>query len=575
MWIHLVICSLLLCISENSAASKKPHIIFILCDDVGWNDVSYHGSDQIPTPNIDALAYSGFILHNHYVQPICTPSRASLMTGRYPSKIGMQGVPIGGAQPRALPDGKILPQYLKDLGYVTRHIGKWHLGFYEVKYTPIKRGFDSSIGYYNGLTSYFTHVYDDPLPKWKDICKNGRQGRTIDFSKNHLYGMDMNRNNTPAWDLSGRYATDLFTEEAVKQIHEHNPSSPLFMYVAHLACHAGNWGENLEAPQETINKFPHIIDPNRRTYAAMMSKLDDSVGEIMAALKAKKMLENSIVIFMSDNGGPTVLDSKWQTPASNYPLRGTKVTQWEGGIRVPAILWSPLLKHNVHVSNHLMHISDWLPTLYSAAGGNPDDLKNVPMDGVDQWNALVHNKDSARDEILQVYDMTLNHTALRKGAWKLSQGFSQMGDWDGYYGDTGVSSKNPKYDVQKIYNSDAGSAISSVKKLPKQDAILKLRNEVTLKCPPQENPTPCDTFQDMKPCLFNIAKDPCETNDLSSQHPDTFKQLLDLLNKHHETAVPVTPVPYEPNKANPAKFNDTWIPWNEKEVCYKDNKYNC
>nr|CAD7413544.1 unnamed protein product [Timema poppensis] len=344
-----------------AALFGRPHIIFIVADDMGWNDVSFHGSDQIPTPNIDALAFNGVILNSQYAQPVCTPSRAALMTGKYPIHTGMQGYPLLGAEPRGLPPGKLLPEYLRELGYTNRAIGKWHLGFYKRELTPTYRGFDSHLGYWTGFVSYYDYILQDK------------------YTDGEFSGFDLRRNLTLARDLVGQYATDVFTDEAVRIISTHRETEPLFLYLAHLAPHAGNRGKLLEAPQEVVNKFDYIADPNRRTYAgeglqknknntrrAMVSKLDDSVGRVTEALQRRGMLGDSVIVFMSDNGGSTIGDfPNW---GSNYPLRGLKDTLWEGGVRVPGFIWSPLLQQTPRVSNQVMHITDWLPTLYTAAG---------------------------------------------------------------------------------------------------------------------------------------------------------------------------------------------------------------
>ncbi|KAL1421913.1 hypothetical protein MTO96_022622 [Rhipicephalus appendiculatus] len=152
--------SLLVIFWASVAVSKKalPHIIFVLVDDLGWDDVSFHGSSQIPTPNIDTLAADGIILNNYYVQPMCTPSRSALMTGMYPIHTGMQHWVIRSPEPWGLPlELKIMPQYLKELGYATHLVGKWHLGYFEKEYTPTYRGFDSFFGYYNGFIDYYQH----------------------------------------------------------------------------------------------------------------------------------------------------------------------------------------------------------------------------------------------------------------------------------------------------------------------------------------------------------------------------------------------------------------------------------
>ncbi|ENN71901.1 hypothetical protein YQE_11438, partial [Dendroctonus ponderosae] len=329
------------------SSETRPNIVLIIADDLGFNDVGFHGSGEIPTPNIDALAYSGLILDNYYVTPICTPSRSALMTGKYPIHTGMQHAVLYGAEPRGLPlTEKILPQYLEELGYVNHIVGKWHLGSWKKEYTPLYRGFISHLGYWTGHQDYFDHTAVEN-PGW---------------------GLDMRRNMSIAYDLHGQYSTDLFTEESVRLINEHNTEKPLFLYLAHAAVHSGNPYEPLRAPDDEVDKFEYIQESQRQKFAAMLSKLDQSVGAVVKALKNRNMLENSIVIFTSDNGGPAAGFNL--NAASNYPLKGVKNTLWEGGIKGAGLVWSPLIKKPARVATQLMQIADWLPTLLEAAGGN-------------------------------------------------------------------------------------------------------------------------------------------------------------------------------------------------------------
>ncbi|KAL6264453.1 hypothetical protein P5V15_004562 [Pogonomyrmex californicus] len=355
--------------NKNKKEQNKPHIVIILADDLGWNDVSFHGSDQIPTPNIDALAYNGIILNNHYALPLCTPSRSSLLTGKHPIHLGMQH------------------DHLKGANYKTHIVGKWHLGYYKREYTPMYRGFDTHFGYYNGLQDYYNHIVIDPIIK----------------SDPPVQGFDMRRNLSVAWDTMGKYSTDLFTEEAVRLINAHDTNNPMFLYLAHLAPHSGNQNDLLQAPAEEIAKFSYIKDPARRTYAAMVSKLDNGIGEVIKALQDRKMLKNSIVLFMSDNGAPT--EGLFQNYGSNYPLRG-----------VMAAIWSPLIKKRARVSNQLISIADWLPTLLSAAGINNINISEI--DGRNMWPALMSDRLNPRREILINIDDISNYSAIRHGNFK-------------------------------------------------------------------------------------------------------------------------------------------------------------
>ncbi|CAG0923382.1 unnamed protein product [Notodromas monacha] len=264
---------------DSKTQQPRPHIVFIMADDLGWNDVSFHGSEQIPTPNIDTLASAGIILNNYYVNPICTPSRSSLMTGRLTTQLGMQHDVISMDEPWGLPlNVTLLPEHLGRLGYRRHIVGKWHLGNHKAAYTPTARGFETHLGHWGGYRDYYDATSEIGI---KGMVMRGR---------------DLRRNMEPATDKLGVYATDLYTSEALKIIQHHDPTqSPLFLYVAHAAVHAGLWSNPLQAP------------------------------------------------------------------------RDTKATGWEGGVRGVGFIWSPWLKSSGRVSNQLMHMVDWLPTLFSAA----------------------------------------------------------------------------------------------------------------------------------------------------------------------------------------------------------------
>ncbi|XP_064474814.1 arylsulfatase B-like isoform X2 [Ornithodoros turicata] len=330
---------------KQTKQKQRPHIVVIMADDLGWSDVSFHQTPQIPTPNIDALASDGIILHNHYVQPMCTPSRAAFLTGLYPIRTGMQHYVIRSAEPWGLPlNVKIMPQFFKELGYNTHAIGKWHLGNHMEAYAPTRRGFDTFMGYHLGYGDYYKHVL--------------QLGQEI--------GSDFFEGVQPILNATGLYSTDLFTERAVSIIDKHDKSKPMFMYLCHMAPHSGNEVDPLQAPQEYIDKFQYIENKNRSTYAAMLNKLDESVGIIMEALHRNDMLNNTILLFLSDNGGKPW--GKQSNYAFNWPLRGMKEMLWEGGVRSSSFLWSPLLEQTPRISNQMMHVTDWLPTLYGAAG---------------------------------------------------------------------------------------------------------------------------------------------------------------------------------------------------------------
>lgn len=533
MWTQ--ICMLLVAISFGEA-TKQPHIIMIVADDLGWNDVGFHGSNQIPTPNIDALAYSGRILHNYYVNPICTPSRSALMTGLHPIHTGMQSGVLVGAAPYALPlSHKLMPEYLaSNLGYATHGVGKWHLGSHRAAYTPTKRGFLSHVGYWTGHEDYYDHTAQElyqPVNGW---------------------GYDFRRNMSVAWEDFGNYATDIFTNEALDVIHHHNVSQPLFLYLAHLAVHSANTYQPLQAPTEVVEKFSYISDKNRRTFAGMLYKLDESVGRVVKLLQDRQMLQDSIIVFTTDNGGPAGgFDVNW---ASNWPLRGVKDTLWEGGVRGAGFIWSPLLKTKSRVSNQMMNVQDWLPTLYAGAGGNPNDL---PMlDGMNLWDALSEDSPSPRNLMLHNIDDKRSIASLRVAEWKFIRGSTYKGKWDKWFGPTG---RNDSYNVSLVQTSLVAQALESMgNPIPDESTINALRSQITLDCPKSDDDASCKLTQQV--CLFNITADPCERNNLAFKYPTVIKMMEETLNTFNATAIPPGNKPIDP-RADPKFFDYTWTNW--------------
>lgn len=509
------------------AATKQPHIIFILADDLGWNDVGFHGSGQIPTPNIDALAYSGLLLDRYYVTPICTPSRSALMTGKHPIHTGMQHGVLKCAEPRGLPlKEKLLPQYLQELGYNTHIVGKWHLGFYTREYTPTYRGFETHTGFWSGHQDYFDHT--------------AVEGK--------YWGLDMRRGMEPAWDLHGEYSTDVFTKEAVRLIDSHNNSRPMFLYIAHAAVHSGNPYNPLPTPDAEVAKFKNIFDYNRRRFAGMLSKLDESVGRVVEALRKRGMLKDSVIIFSTDNGGaPAGFNLN---AGSNWPLRGTKHTLWEGGVRGTGLIWSPKLTRPGRVSRQMFHITDWLPTLLTIAGGNSSNLR---IDGMDLWQALNEDTASPRRTVLHNIDDINGISSITIGNWKLIQGTTYNGQWDGWYGPSG---REWLYDVNGVIGSLAGRAVAEAGLPLFADTIRRLQEDAMIKCPPRNDSLPlCRPLK--QPCLFNVFQDPCEDNNLFTEFPAVVKILEDALSKWNETAVSPGNLPWEP-RADPVFWEHTW-----------------
>jgi arylsulfatase A-like enzyme len=376
-------------IAAAAAETTKPNIVYIVADDLGWKDVGFHGSD-IKTPNLDELARTGARLEQFYAQPMCTPTRAALMTGRYPFRYGLQTAVIPSGHTFGLAtDEWLLPQALKEAGYQTAIIGKWHLGHADRKYWPKQRGFDYQYGPLIGEIDYFTHEQHGVL--------------------------DWYRNNKPLKEKG--YSTTLIGNEAVKLITAHDPAVPLYLYLTFNAPHTP-----YQAPQAYLDRYKNIADPSRRAYAAMITAMDAEIGRVVAALGSKGMRANTLIVFQSDNGGTRNAMfagegdmSKIRIPCDNGPYRDGKGSLYEGGTRVVAVAnWPGHIKAGSTV-DAMIHVVDMFPTLAGLAGAPLG--KNKPLDGLNVWPTVSEGKPSPRTEI--VYNVEPFRAGIREGDWKL------------------------------------------------------------------------------------------------------------------------------------------------------------
>jgi arylsulfatase A-like enzyme len=379
--------------------ADKPNLVFIMADDLGNADLGYRGA-EIKTPNIDRLATAGVRCESFYGMPVCTPSRAALMTGRYPIRHGLQTLVIFPSHGYGLPtDERTLPQALKAAGYQTYMVGKWHLGHADRKFWPQNRGFDHFYGNLVGEVDYFTK----------------ERGGLIDWQRNGEFLKE------------DGYFTTLIGDEAVKLIDAQDPAKPFFLYFASLAPHGP-----YQVPKEYSDRYASIRDEKRRAYAGMITALDDQVGRIVAALERKGLRQDTMIVFASDNGGATSAlfatgarspeDRKEsggvglgeKPPASNGHFRAGKGSLYEGGVRVPAFVnWPGKLKPGV--VNQPVHMTDIMPTLLALAGGKGAD--DHPFDGKDIWATLAEGKPSTHEEIL--VNVEAIRGAIRRGDWKL------------------------------------------------------------------------------------------------------------------------------------------------------------
>jgi arylsulfatase A-like enzyme len=547
---------------------KRPHIILIVADDLGWNDVAWHGSSQINTPTLTSLASSGVILDQLYVEPICSPTRASLLSGRHiahtgifqPLKPGTYGTLNESCNVATKTHCALLPRAMQSLGYRTHMIGKWHLGYWNWLQTPQQRGFDTYYGYLNGEGDYFLHTRSGGYDFW--------DGNDVDFSANTSY------------------STDLFTRRAVSIVSEHNASDgehPLFMYVAWQAMHIP-----LQAPKDCVAPYESsIAESDRRIVAGMVSCMDAGVAQIVAALRANaRMFESTTIVFLTDNGGPVTLgdmrrgdinDVYRSNYASNMPLRGQKTTYWEGGVRSAAFvsgvgvsaaaagarsnklihvtdLYFSLLAHATHgVGRHSVGGGEHATAQEELAGLLADQPPFVLGDGIEQWQTIVLDPTrpdpsvDPRTETLHVVhvDSEAGPGVLRVGRLKL---FAANDSWAG---------KNA------VWYPTVGQSFA--------------RNNFTVRCavPPPSGPggnasfpTPpgvgqrgyCDPG--IAPCLFDVVADPCEQINLATERAEDVARLLRRLDEYRAFARTDRSASARklPKRCLPGANNATWRP---------------
>ena len=328
-------------------SQRTPNVVVLYADDLGWGDLGCFGADDLDTPALDALAASGVRLPEWYSNsPVCSPSRASLMTGRYPAHAGVEAILGGSRRTPGLPPQPTLASELRGRGYATGMFGKWHLGA-DPSYGPLSRGFDRSFGFRAGCVDYYSHIY-----YWGD--------------RNPLH--DLWEDEKEVW-LNGEYLTTVIARRAAEYI-EQNADHRFFCYVPFNAPHYP-----LHAPAEYVDAFAHLPE-DRRIFAAMVKAMDDGVGHIVQTLQRLGLREDTIIFFSSDNG-PSIEERNWlngeevsYTGGSAGGLRGHKGSLFEGGIRVPGIIsWPAQLPAGTVLSGPGAMI-DLLPTVLAAVDGN-------------------------------------------------------------------------------------------------------------------------------------------------------------------------------------------------------------
>ncbi len=422
-----------LAMDGQAAEARKPNILVILADDLGYADVGFHGCRDIPTPNLDALATGGVRFSSGYVTgPYCSPTRAALLTGRYQQRFGHEFNPgREGSTEFGLPLSETtIADRLRSAGYTTGLVGKWHLGA-TPKFHPQRRGFDEFFGFLGGAHPYFPGE-GAPIYRGTEVVREKE------------------------------YLTDALAREAVSFVDRHR-SRPFFLYLAFNAVHTPMHGTD-----SRLTRFDSIKDETRRTYAAMLTALDEGVGRVLDKVRSSGLEQETLVVFLSDNGGPTMLGTTING-SRNDPFRGSKRTTLEGGIRVPFVLsWKGKLPSGVVYDQPVIQL-DILPTALAVAG-----IEVGPSQKTDGVNLIPFVRGDTTGA---------PHDALY---WRLGeQSAIRRGDWKVVRHDTAVDQPGVRSNPQR------GIKVTA-------------------------------------PRLYNLARDPGESNDLAASHPEKLRELLDV-----------------------------------------------
>lgn len=395
----------------TSSRDGLPNVIFILVDDLGWSDVGYNGS-AIATPNLNQMASEGLVLERNYVYPVCSPTRAALLSGQYPFKYGIDG-PMSDDAGMPL-EIRTMPEYFRSLGYETHMIGKWHLGIAAPEYFPIRRGFDSHYGFLGGWIDYYTHVYN--------------------------FGLDWQRDGVSVREEG--HATELLTAEALRLIAAKSQADrPFFLYLSYNAPHTPY--QPVPVPSglnESLGDGTHYI------YGEMVTGIDTGIGRLFRALDAADLSENTLVIFSSDNGGANSF--------SNGELRGSKGSIFDGAIRVPGIVWWKGRIKGGRTLNQPIMVYDWLPTLLDAMGEESSMIDN--LDGQSMWPAIADGAEV--DQQINIFVSGANTAVL---------------DWPWKYVDNTMRGPNGVRTVELFdINNDPGESVDLAKEMPDKFAEL-------------------------------------------------------------------------------------------------------
>ncbi len=441
-------------------SASRPNVIVIMADDLGYGDLSVYGNEHLSTPHIERIAQKGVTLTQHYSgSPLCGPARAAFLTGRYNHRCGAISVESNRGLDRISLQEKTIADYFKAADYATGMIGKWHNGLFDKRYHPNARGFREFAGFLNGGMNYYDWILD----------YNGAPRHS-----------------------NGQYLTDVFSDEAVRFIERHK-QGPFFLYLAYNAPH-----DPLEAPGHLVEKYKALGNFNDTvsTIYAMIEQMDSGIGRMLDTLEKHDLLENTIILFTSDNG-PWLGDFGGGRDYNRYngPFRGMKNFCLEGGIRVPAVIsWPSRIKQAANC-DEMIHFTDWLATLYAATGSMPPSGA-LPLDGLNVMNILQGEKCFESRKLFWQHNrnepVVHCNSAMRDGKWKLVWPYP-----DGAI----VKSEDDNYWYREMFKREFFEMPVEYQTLPQE----------------------IDTAE--KPSLFNIEQDPYEQEDLAGCHPGRFDKM--------------------------------------------------
>jgi arylsulfatase B len=501
-------------------------LVSIIVDDLGHADLGFTGS-LIRTPHLDRLRAEGIALTSFYVQPICTPSRAAFLTGRYPLLLGLQGkqtVQQGCAWGLDVAE-QTFASALQKAGFATHMVGKAHLGADVWRRTPTFRGFDSFVGYLYGAEDYFTHKLANGFDLRNDTGRDCGPGCSRDVAAAH----------------NGTYSSELFGAEVSRLVAA--ATGPTYIHFTPQSVHAPN-----EAPAADIAPYVPVFknNPVRAIHAGALAALDTSIGTVLAAIDAAGLQNETLIVLHADNGGPLGPTGDG-TQASNFPLRGGKHSVFEGGVRAMAYAWGTAwLGAGVNRSwAGLVHVTDVGLTLLDAAGVAPlAPLPGRPVSGRSFWAPLVAGRAASdRAEVI----INVDYTAPAQAAIVLPRNGSH--EWKLILGAVGQAVGPPQ--LETTWSAWDGMPESPQPGPPAPPAPPA----------PPVPPAPGWPLYDMRPTLFDLAVDPRETRNVSALFPDVVAELTARIAAWALLAVPVVENATADPRADPAHFNGSWTPW--------------